>query len=97
MSLCRVGRRHHVTARSGGNLLPPADCECPRQDHDDNSAVLGPVIRGLYAAGEVAGGVHGNSRLGGNLLLDCVGFGRVAGVACALYMFGDEAESDVVT
>merc|ERR1719335_1494604 len=37
------------------------------------------VIPGLYAAGEAAGGVHGNNRLGGNSLLDCVVYGRVAG------------------
>jgi len=36
-------------------------------------------IEGLYAAGEVAGGVHGTNRLGGNSLLDCVVFGRVSG------------------
>merc|ERR1711874_177354 len=39
------------------------------------------VIPGLYAAGEIAGGVHGNNRLGGNSLLDCVVFGRVAAKA----------------
>ena len=39
----------------------------------------GAHIPGLYAAGEVAGGVHGRNRLGGNSLLDCVVFGRVAG------------------
>merc|ERR1712179_548397 len=49
----------------------------------------GPIA-GLYAAGEVAGGVHGNNRLGGNSLLDCVVFGRVAGQACAKYMLGDD-------
>merc|ERR1719353_1552376 len=50
---------------------------------DVDSAVLGPrgAIKGLYAAGEVAGGIHGNNRLGGNSLLDCVVFGRVAGKA----------------
>jgi len=37
------------------------------------------VIPGLYAAGEAMGGVHGNNRLGGNSLLDCVVFGRVSG------------------
>merc|ERR1712151_412148 len=37
------------------------------------------VIGGLFAAGEVAGGIHGNNRLGGNSLLDCVVFGRVSG------------------
>lgn len=36
-------------------------------------------IRGLYAAGEVTGGVHGNNRLGGNSLLECCVFGRIAG------------------
>merc|ERR1712176_535365 len=56
-----------------------------------DSAVVsksGKPIAGLYAAGEVAGGVHGNNRLGGNSLLDCVVFGRVAGKHCARYMLG---------
>ncbi len=39
----------------------------------------GMPVAGLYAAGEVAGGIHGRNRLGGNSLLDCVVFGRVAG------------------
>merc|ERR1712151_649434 len=43
--------------------------------------------------GEVAGGVHGNNRLGGNSLLDCVVFGRVAGKAAAKYMLGDGVKS----
>merc|ERR1739848_509163 len=58
---------------------------------DVDSAVLGhdgKAIPGLYCAGEVAGGVHGNNRLGGNSLLDCVVFGRVAGKHCAKYMLG---------
>lgn len=37
------------------------------------------VIKGLYAAGEVAGAVHGAVRLGTCSMLDCVVFGRVAG------------------
>merc|ERR1712032_1052407 len=52
----------------------------------------GKAIPGLYAAGEVAGGVHGNNRLGGNSLLDCVVFGRVSGQACAKYMLGDQCK-----
>merc|ERR1711907_467032 len=62
---------------------------------DVNSAVIGPsgkAIPGLYCAGEVAGGVHGNNRLGGNSLLDCVVFGRVAGKHCAQYMLGSDAK-----
>jgi len=46
------------------------------------------AVPGLYAAGEVAGGVHGNNRLGGNSLLDCVVFGRVAARDACKYMFG---------
>merc|ERR1712151_1070872 len=46
------------------------------------------VIPGLYAAGEIAGGIHGNNRLGGNSLLDCVVYGRVAGKAAAKFIFG---------
>merc|ERR1711979_21248 len=46
------------------------------------------VIGGLYGAGEAAGGIHGNNRLGGNSLLDCVVFGRVAGKAACKYIFG---------
>merc|ERR1712193_526022 len=48
----------------------------------------GKSITGLYAAGEVAGGVHGNNRLGGNSLLDCVVFGRVAGKHAAQSILG---------
>merc|ERR1712012_410315 len=63
---------------------------------DTDSAVLststGIAIPGLYAAGEVAGGVHGNNRLGGNSLLDCVVFGRVAGKAAAKYILGDDVK-----
>merc|ERR1711879_1121578 len=58
---------------------------------DTNSLVVnaeGKPIKGLYAAGEVAGGVHGNNRLGGNSLLDCVVFGRVAGRHAAECVLG---------
>jgi flavocytochrome c len=44
------------------------------------------TIPGLYAAGELAGGVHGANRLGGSSLLGCVVFGRVAGDAAAKYL-----------
>merc|ERR1719434_678628 len=63
---------------------------------DRDSACIGAdgkAIKGLYAAGEVAGGVHGNNRLGGNSLLDCVVFGRVAGKAAAKYMLGDKVKA----
>lgn len=39
----------------------------------------GEVIPGLYAAGEVTGGIHGSNRLGGNAIADCMTYGRKAG------------------
>ena len=44
----------------------------------------GNVIPGLYAAGEVTGGIHGKNRLGGNALVDIHVFGREAGKNAAL-------------
>lgn len=43
----------------------------------------GNVIRGLYAAGEVSGGLHGNNRIGGNSIAETVIFGRQAGMQMA--------------
>ena len=45
----------------------------------------GTVIPGLYAAGEVTGGVHGANRLGGTAVADFVVFGRIAGQNAADY------------
>ncbi|GCB24927.1 fumarate reductase [Aspergillus awamori] len=42
---------------------------------------------GLYACGELAGGVHGANRLGGSSLLGCVVYGRVAGDSASQYLF----------
>ncbi len=43
----------------------------------------GAIIPGLFAAGEVTGGVHGGNRLGGNAVADFVVFGRIAGQEAA--------------
>jgi len=56
----------------------------------DKSEVLnseGKPFEGLYACGEVAGGVHGANRLGGSSLLGCVVYGRVAGESASQYLF----------
>lgn len=45
----------------------------------------GDTIRGLYAAGEATGGVHGSNRLGGNSISDIITFGRLAGDEAAIY------------
>ncbi len=47
------------------------------------------VITGLYAAGEVTGGVHGANRLGGNAVSDFVVFGRIAGEEAAKLALAD--------
>lgn len=43
----------------------------------------GNVITGLFAAGEVTGGIHGGNRLGGNAMTDLIVFGRIAGKSAA--------------
>lgn len=53
----------------------------------------GSPVNGLYAAGEVAGGVHGNNRLGGNSLLDCVVYGRLSGKHASKYTFGENVKN----
>jgi succinate dehydrogenase / fumarate reductase flavoprotein subunit len=52
-----------------------------RVDADTTQA----TVKGLFAAGEVAGGMHGSNRLGGNSLSDLLVFGRRAGLYAALY------------
>ena len=53
----------------------------------------GNVIPGLFAAGEVTGGVHGGNRLGGKAVADFVVFGRIAGQNAAAYA-AEAAEED---
>jgi aromatic-L-amino-acid decarboxylase len=55
---------------------------------DEHGRVIGAEgtpIDGLWAAGEVTGGVHGQNRLGGSSLLECVVFGRIAGNEAAAW------------
>ncbi|KAA9218454.1 MULTISPECIES: flavocytochrome c [Aerococcus] len=58
---------HHTM----GGLKIDTDAHVINQD--------GEIIKGLYAAGEVAGGVHAGNRLGGNALADIFTYGRIAG------------------
>ena len=46
----------------------------------------GEAIPGLYAAGEVTGGVHGANRLGGNAVCDIIVYGRIAAQSAAAYI-----------
>jgi len=70
-----------------------------RVDADTEAA----TVPGLFAAGEVAGGMHGANRLGGNSLSDLIVFGRRAGIGASDYAEGrtgdpaiDAAEVDAV-
>jgi len=64
----------------GGIMISPSG-EVQMPVTEIKTAIFGKhkPIMGLFAAGEVTGGVHGGNRLGGNSLLECVVFGRIAG------------------
>jgi succinate dehydrogenase / fumarate reductase flavoprotein subunit len=55
----------------------------------DTAAAVG--VPGLFAAGEVAGGMHGSNRLGGNSLSDLLVFGRRAGMGAVQYLKSNKA------
>ncbi|HEY3753355.1 MAG TPA: fumarate reductase/succinate dehydrogenase flavoprotein subunit [Pseudonocardiaceae bacterium] len=61
----------------------------------DSQAAVG--VAGLFAAGEVGGGMHGSNRLGGNSLSDLLVFGRRAGAGAVAYIQGLAAGRPVVT
>lgn len=76
-----VGPAVHHTM---GGIKINADTEVLNKD--------GNVIPGLYAAGEVTGGVHGANRLGGNAVADITVFGKIAGDKASEYVEIVEAE-----
>ncbi|HEY2672484.1 MAG TPA: fumarate reductase/succinate dehydrogenase flavoprotein subunit [Rugosimonospora sp.] len=53
---------------------------------DPESGAAAGTVRGLFAAGEVSGGMHGSNRLGGNSLSDLLVFGKRAGEHAATYV-----------
>jgi flavocytochrome c len=63
----------------GLHISPLAEVLTPKEQG-------GKVIPGLWATGEVCGGVHGKNRLGGSSLLDCVVYGRVSGDSATKYL-----------
>ena len=58
-----------------GGLVTNTQCQVINQDFEP--------IKGLYAAGEITGGVHGAVRLGGCAVTDCIVNGRIAGQEAA--------------
>lgn len=78
---------HHRFEQYGIDISKEPILVYPTQ-HYQNGGFLADVqgrtnIENLYAVGEVAGGVHGRNRLGGNSLLDIFVFGRRAGIDAA--------------
>lgn len=64
-----------ATHHTMGGLMINIDSEVINEE--------GNIIKGLYAEGEVTGGIHGGNRLGGNSLSDIFTFGRIAGKSAA--------------
>ncbi len=54
----------------------------------------GKAIAGLFAAGEVTGGIHGANRLGGNAVADIVVFGRIAGSSANKYVVANGGNTE---
>ena len=73
------GRGHHEGADGSRPDVPLRD---GRNSRGRGNWAIRPC-RGLFAAGEAAGGLHGANRLGGNSLSDLLVFGRRAGLAAA--------------
>ena len=73
---------HCLSAVSSADFFHDA-CHVKGGIHIDTGAhavnANGQRIPGLYAAGEVTGGIHGANRLGGNAVADLMVFGRIAG------------------
>ena len=63
-----------LLARSTHHTMGGVDVDPMRHVLDKNNA----VIPGLYAAGEVTGGIHGGNRLGGNAIVEILVSGRTA-------------------
>jgi len=76
--LCRVTPSIHYTM-GGININAAGEV----QERIESIVGHHRHIRRLFAAGEVTGGLHGNNRLAGNSLLECVVFGRIAGERAA--------------
>ncbi|MCL1837581.1 MAG: FAD-binding protein, partial [Treponema sp.] len=84
-----VNRNTEVLAASGLSVtdIPGNNTNPQGQTFNRNGVkITGTPIPGLYAAGEVTGGIHGGNREGGNSVLDIQIYGRVAGYNAARYV-----------
>ncbi|KAF2271552.1 uncharacterized protein EI97DRAFT_462734 [Westerdykella ornata] len=84
-SVVFVGDGTSVVRFTMGWVLINEDARVLNKEHGVDQEV-GEPIDGLWAAGEVAGGVRGPNRLGGSSLLECVDSGRRAGRGVVKYL-----------
>src|SRR5205809_1251675 len=63
----------------------------------DADTAAATTVPGLFASGEVAGGMHGSNRLGGNSLSDLLVFGRRSGEGAAAYVKGLKGQYPAIT
>lgn len=77
-----------------GDLIEVAACAQHFQGGIKIDAHAQTTLPGVWAAGETAGGQHGANRPGGNALLDCQVFGRIAGQAAANFVRHGRGQSE---
>ena len=75
--------KEHGIDLARGDLIEVAECAQHFQGGVKINAQARTTLPGLWAAGEAAGGQHGANRPGGNALLDCQVFGKIAGTEAA--------------
>lgn len=76
-----VGRVTPITHFTMGGAVFNDRAQILRSKLEDDEGEK--AIEGLWGAGEITGGLHGDNRLGGSSLLECVVFGRIAGEQAA--------------
>ena len=86
-----------LTINSHGQVLVNGDIDDDALFDEQKQPSQQKTIQGLYAVGEVAGGVHGDNRLAGNSLLECLVFGSIIGSTIPLQQEEETSPVDKTT
>ncbi|MEM4308933.1 MAG: FAD-binding protein [Thermoplasmata archaeon] len=85
-----LGAMHRMFARFGIDMSQDPILTFPTLHYQNGGVAINvnaeTDVKGLFACGEVAGGIHGKNRLMGNSLLDVNVFGKIAGISAAKYV-----------
>ncbi|MGB9636654.1 MAG: FAD-binding protein, partial [Thermoplasmata archaeon] len=85
-----LGAMHRMFARFGIDMSQDPILTFPTLHYQNGGVAINvnaeTNVKGLFACGEVAGGIHGKNRLMGNSLLDVNVFGKIAGISAAKYV-----------